>query len=157
MNKNNHKHINHDKWETKVWIKDSAFVTFHCLIWCSIGELLWLTIGFFAGLSTLYTLGIALILAFIFGIWLAILPLILKHKMTFSNAFKAVILWEIISISIMEIVMNTSDYLLWWLDAWLTEPIFWYWFIIWFWLWYLAAWPINHILIKKNIKSCHHH
>lgn len=79
--------------------------TVHCLSGCAIGEVLGMVIGTALAWSTLDTIILAVILAFIFGYALTMLPL-LRSGMAFGAVLKLALAADTVSIAIMEIVDN---------------------------------------------------
>jgi hypothetical protein len=79
--------------------------TIHCLTGCAIGEVLGMVIGTGLGWSNGRTIAIAVVLAFIFGYGLTMLPL-LRADLTFGAAAKLALMADTASIAIMEIVDN---------------------------------------------------
>lgn len=79
--------------------------TIHCLTGCAIGEVLGMVIGTAIGLGTWPTVGLALILAFIFGYTLTMLPL-LRAGIELRTALKLAFASDTASIAIMEVVDN---------------------------------------------------
>jgi len=134
----------------------ASIITIHCLIGCIIGEFIGLVIGVTIGLSPMSTMILATILAFITGMLLAILSVVRNHKVTYILAAKTVWLGEIISISVMELAMNGTDYWIGGVSATsIFEPIFWIGFILAIPAGYIAALPVNYFLLKRNLKKCH--
>ena len=79
--------------------------TIHCLTGCSIGEVLGMVIGTAMGLGNWNTVALAVVLAFVFGYLLTMLPLLragLGYRAALGLAFAA----DTASITIMEIVDN---------------------------------------------------
>lgn len=79
--------------------------TIHCLTGCSIGEVLGMVIGTAMGLGNWSTVALAVVLAFVFGYLLTMLPLLragLGYRTALGLAFAA----DTASITIMEIVDN---------------------------------------------------
>lgn len=105
---NTHAHQHHGTANNT--IKVTSHATLHCLIGCSIGEILGLMIGVTIGLAVWSTITLATILAFIFGVGLAVMPLMRGASMGLIVALKTIWLGEVISIAVMEIVMNAVDY-----------------------------------------------
>jgi hypothetical protein len=102
------------------------------------------------------TLSLAVALAFAFGLGLAVLPLIKGHGMSLKRALSAVWLGEVISITVMEIAMNSIDYWLGGMAAMsIAEPVFWYALLAAIPAGFIAAWPINWWLIGKNLRAGH--
>mgnify|MGYP001199021836 FL=1 len=132
-------------------------VTFHCLIGCSIGEIIGLIIGVEFHLSTTITILLATLLAFLFGFFFAILSLKKKKELNFVQSFKIIWLGEFISISTMELAMNSVDYYMGGMNvASIFNSTFWIAFTYAFVAGYLAALPVNYIMISLNKKTCCH-
>lgn len=79
--------------------------TIHCLAGCGIGEVLGMVIGTTFGLSTWETVALAVLLAFIFGYTLTMLPL-LGAGIDIRAALKLAFAADTASIAIMEVVDN---------------------------------------------------
>lgn len=135
----------------------SKHATLHCLIGCVIGEVIGLSIGVHFGLGMWPTMILATVLAYISGFVLAVPPIMRKQGLSFMQAFKAIWLGEVISIGVMEIVMNGVDYMVGGVQAAsLSSPIFYIGLAVAIPAGFLAGWPINYMLLKKQIKSeCH--
>lgn len=134
----------------------TSHTTLHCLIGCSIGEVLGLAIGVTLGIGLWFTLSLAVTLAFLFGMGLAVLPLMRGAGMTFGRALKTIWLGEAVSIAVMEIAMNAVDYWLGGMQAMsVWEPVFWLSLLAAIPAGYVAAWPVNWWLIGKNLKHAH--
>ncbi len=134
----------------------TAKVTLHCLIGCSIGELLGLLIGVSLQLAPYATMILATILAFISGMWLAVVSIRRSHNMSYKLAIKTVWFGEVISIAVMELAMNGADFYVGGVNAAsIYEYIFWLGFLVAIPAGYIAAFPINYILISKSLKKCH--
>ncbi len=135
--------------------RTSAHVTLHCLTGCAIGEVSGLIIGTWLGIGVMATMGLAVALAFLFGIGLAVLPL-MRRGLTFARALGAVWVGEVISITVMEIAMNGTDYAVGGVQTQsLTAPLFWIGMALAIPAGFLAAWPVNHWLVAKSLKACH--
>jgi hypothetical protein len=79
--------------------------TLHCLTGCAIGEITGMVIGTAIGLSDWETVGLAVVLAFLFGYALTSLPL-LRAGLALSAVIPIALASDTISIAIMEIVDN---------------------------------------------------
>ena len=130
--------------------------TLHCLTGCAIGELAGLMIGVSLEFSPWITMALATFLALISGYTLGLVPLVREGK-SWLEAFRIIWLGETISILVMELVMNFTDYhvggvqvdsifhLRFWLGFLLALPAG-----------FVAAWPVNYWLLKRNLKQhCH--
>jgi hypothetical protein len=133
-------------------LKTSAHATLHCLLGCVIGEVLGLAIGITFGLAVGVTITLAVILAYVSGLSLAVLPIMKHARLSFTRALRVVWIGEGISIGIMELVMNWVDYWIGGVQAMsVLEPIFWLGLLAAF----LAAWPVNHWLLEKELRAPH--
>jgi len=79
--------------------------TLHCLSGCAIGEVLGMVLGTALGWSNTQTIVAAVILAFVFGYALTMLPLV-RSGMAFGSVLKLAFAADTVSITIMEIVDN---------------------------------------------------
>lgn len=130
--------------------------TLHCLVGCSIGEVAGLMIGVSLGIGVWATMGLATALAFITGMSLAVFPLMRREGLGFRAAFAAIWLGEVVSITVMEIAMNATDYFVGGVAAdSVFEPIFWIGMLAALPAGFVAAWPVNRILIGRALKRCH--
>ena len=137
-------------------LRVASYVTIHCLIGCVIGEVTGLMIGVSLLWQPFATMLLATVLAFISGLFLAMVAVVSKHKTSYVLALKMVWLGEVISISGMEIGMNGIDYLIGGVNAAsIYEPIFWLGLLGAIPAGYCAALPINYWLVKKHLKKCH--
>ena len=99
--------------------------TLHCLTGCAIGEVLGMVIGTALGWSNAATIGLAVVLAFLFGYALTMLPL-LRHGLPLRSAVGLAFASDTASITIMEIVDNLIMLAIpGAMDAPLTSPLFW--------------------------------
>ena len=135
----------------------SAKATMHCLTGCTIGEVLGLMIGVSMGMRPLYTIALAVLLAFAFGFFLAIRSVQASEGLGVVAAFRAVWLGEVISMGIMELVMNVVDYSVGGMQTGsIFTPTFWLGIGLAIPAGFLAAWPVNYWLLSREIKSCCH-
>ena len=130
--------------------------TTHCLTGCVIGESIGLLIGVSLGWHPLQTAIVATVLAFITGFALTLFPAF-KQGLSLIQTFKAVWLGELISIGVMEIVMNVVDYLIGGMTAnSIIEPIFWISLGVAIVAGFIAGYPVNYWMLKNNLKQkCH--
>ncbi|MGZ9097941.1 MAG: DUF4396 domain-containing protein [Micavibrio sp.] len=150
MQHSHHGHTSHSTWIT------SAHATFHCLTGCVIGEILGLLIGVSLGLGVGATVTLTFALAYIFGFTLGILPIMKREKISAVDAFKVIWIGEAISIFVMEVVMNTVDYHMGGMQAGsVFTPTFWIAIAAAVPAGFAAAWPVNYLLLKKELKKCH--
>jgi hypothetical protein len=124
--------------------------TVHCLTGCSIGEVLGLVIGTALGWGNPATLALAVVLAFIFGYALTMIPL-LKSGLALSNALPLAFAADTISITIMEIVDNAIMLVIpGAMDAGLSDPLFWASLAFALAVAGVAAFPVNRWLIARG-------
>lgn len=150
-----HNHGAHGHQETTL-TKLSAQATIHCLTGCAIGELAGLVIGVSLGLGVWYTMALATVLAFITGFALGLWPLVRTGK-GWMESLRIIWLGELISIAVMEIVMNFTDYHVGGVQvSSIFEFRFWLGYLLALPAGFLAAWPVNYWLLKRNYKKpCH--
>jgi hypothetical protein len=79
--------------------------TLHCLTGCALGEIAGLVIGTAIGLSDLWTVALAVALAFLFGYTLTSVPL-LRAGLALSAVVPIALASDTLSIAVMEIVDN---------------------------------------------------
>ena len=134
----------------------SAQATLHCLTGCVIGEVAGLLIGVSLGLSAWSTILWATTLAYLSGMSLGLVPLMRNQNKTFVGALKLIWIGEVFSIGVMEIVMNSVDYAMGGMQAGsVLSPTFWAAIAVAVPAGFLAAWPVNWWLLKRDLKSCH--
>jgi hypothetical protein len=134
----------------------ASAATLHCLTGCALGELIGLMIGVTLGLPAMAVVALGTAGGFTSGYLLGLWPLV-KRGMSWRNAFAAIWLGETISIAIMELVMNLVDYHVGGAgSASVFSARFWIGYGFALPAGYLAAWPVNWWLLKRNIKApCH--
>lgn len=134
----------------------ASSATLHCLTGCAIGEFAGLAIGVSLGLDPWTTMSLATALGFLSGYTLGLWPLV-KTGMTWLQAFRTIWLGETVSIAVMELVMNFTDYHVGGVQASsIFAPMFWFGFLAALPAGYLAAWPVNYWLLKRKVKKpCH--
>ena len=130
--------------------------TIHCLTGCVIGEVAGLAIGVSLGLPIWATIALATGLAYVSGFALGLLPLI-RQGMSPMQALRTIWLGEAISIAVMEIAMNFADYHMGGMAAnSVLDPMFWLGIAVAVPAGFIAAWPVNWWLLRRNIKQpCH--
>ncbi len=136
--------------------RTSAQATLHCLTGCVIGEVAGLAVGVSLGLAAWQTIILATALAYVSGIILGVLPVMKNQRTGFWNALRIIWIGEVISIGVMELVMNYVDYSMGGMNA---GSVF-SWMFVRGLLFaipagFLAAWPVNYWLLKRNLKACH--
>ena len=137
-------------------LRTSAQATMHCLTGCVIGEVAGLSIGVTLGLGLWPTIILATALAYVTGITLGLLPVMKNRGVGLLAAFRIIWLGEIISIGVMEIVMNYVDYRMGGMGApSIASWMFWRGILVAVPAGFLAAWPVNYWLLKRDLKACH--
>ena len=136
--------------------RTSAQATIHCLTGCVIGEVVGLGIGVTFGLGTWPTIILATGLAYLSGITLGLLPVMKNRGVGLIEAFRIIWVGEVISIGVMEIVMNFVDYQMGGMSApSVASWMFWRGILFAVPAGFLAAWPVNFWLLKRELKACH--
>lgn len=136
-------------------LRMAASATLHCLTGCAIGEFAGLAIGVSLGLGAWPTMLLATVLAYISGYTLGLVPLV-RSGHSWGQAWRLIWLGETVSIAVMEVAMNFTDYHVGGVTA--ASVFSWP-----FWLGFaaavpagfVAALPVNWWLLKRNLKSCH--
>src|SRR5688500_18391219 len=131
--------------------RTAANATAHCLTGCAIGEVLGFIIGTALGFSDGGTIALAVGLAFIFGYALSMLPL-LRAGLTLGAALSVALAADTLSILTMEIVDNLVMFF--WpgaMEAGLSDLLFWGILAVALSVAFLAALPLNYILIRRGL------
>ena len=137
-------------------LRTSAQATMHCLTGCVIGEVAGLSIGVTLGLGLWPTIVLATALAYVTGITLGLLPVRKNRGVGMMAAFRIIWVGEVISIGVMEIVMNYVDYQMGGMGApSIASWMFWRGILVAVPAGFLAAWPVNYWLLKRDLKACH--
>jgi len=141
--------INSIDWKCRsTWAK-SSYNTLWCLIGCSIGD--FGTIIYFQSIDHSLSIYYVMLLAIINGIITSIVleTLVLMKQMNFSNAINTALKMSLISMIVMEVVMNTVDVIfasgeinIWIIPLMLITG-------------FLSPLPYNYYRLKKYNESCH--
>ncbi|WP_300683372.1 DUF4396 domain-containing protein [Nocardioides sp.] len=124
--------------------------TLHCLTGCAIGEIAGLIIGTAAGIGNVGTIVISTALAFVFGFSLSSLPL-LKAGLTVAATLSVVVAADTLSIATMEVVDNLVMAVIpGAMNAGLVNPTFWISMAISLAVAFVAAFPVNRILLARG-------
>lgn len=134
--------------------------TLHCLTGCAIGEVLGMVIGTALGWGNGATIALAVVLAFLFGYALTLLPLL--RAVGFSSAIKLALAADTASITVMEIVDNAIMLVIpGAMDAGLASMLFWGSLALSLAVAAVAAFPVNRWLIARGrghaVVHAHHH
>ena len=134
----------------------SAHATLHCLTGCIVGEMAGLAIGIELGLGAWPTMILATLLSYVSGFTLGVVPVMRSQGGGLVRALRTIWIGEAVSIGVMEIVMNFVDYQMGGVGA--PSVMSWmYWRGLLFAVpaGFIAAWPINYWLIRRDLKACH--
>lgn len=137
-------------------LRTSAHATLHCLTGCIIGEMAGLLIGTIIGLSPLPMIILATALSYLSGLTLGLVPVVRDQQVGLLRALKIIWVGEVISIGVMEIVMNFVDYQMGGMGAKsVLAWTFWRGLVFAVPAGFIAAWPVNYWLLKRELKACH--
>ncbi|HEU6443807.1 MAG TPA: DUF4396 domain-containing protein, partial [Gaiellaceae bacterium] len=124
--------------------------TAHCLTGCAIGEVLGVVIGTALGWSNLPTIVLAIVLAFIFGYSLTMVPL-LRAGLALAAAVPLALASDTISIAVMELVDNAILLVIpGAMEAGLDELLFWASLAFALLVAGIVAFPVNRWLIARG-------
>jgi hypothetical protein len=131
--------------------------TLHCLVGCNIGEVLGAGLGFYLGFGVTQSLIMGIAFAFIVGYAFTMIPL-LRHGIGIKQAGKITLGGDTASISAMEIAENGVMFLIpGFLTSSILEPIFLIGIGIVLAAGFVAAYPVNHYMIKRGTGHQHAH
>jgi uncharacterized protein DUF4396 len=124
--------------------------TAHCLTGCAIGEVLGVMIGTALGWGNFETIVLAIVLAFVFGYSLTMLPL-LRAGLAFAAAVPLALASDTLSIAVMELVDNAILLVVpGAMEAGLDTLLFWASLAFALLVAGLAAFPVNRYLIARG-------
>ncbi|HEU0283643.1 MAG TPA: DUF4396 domain-containing protein [Sphingomicrobium sp.] len=156
MSASNHHGLSHHGHGGGGPLRTSAQATLHCLTGCVIGEVAGLAIGVTLGLGIWPTIILATALAYGAGITLGLVPVMRNRHVGLVEAFRIIWVGEVISIGVMEVVMNFVDYHAGGMAApSVVSWMFWRGILFAVPAGFLAAWPVNYWLLKRELKACH--
>jgi len=143
--------LDHSTHDTRTSLNRVAFSAMvHCLTGCSIGEVLGMVIGSAMSLSNSVTIAISVVLAFLFGYTLTMIPL-LRGGLAFRPAMKLAFAADTLTIAVMEIIDNiVMSIIPGAMEAGLTEPLFWGSLVTSLILAGVAAFPLVRWLISRG-------
>jgi len=137
-------------------LRTAAHATLHCLTGCIVGEVAGLMIAILIGLSPWPTIVLATGLSYTTGITLGLLPVKREQHVGWLDALKIIWIGEVVSIGVMEIAMNLVDYAMGSMGAKsIVSWLFWRGLLVAVPAGFLAAWPVNYWLLKRELKACH--
>jgi hypothetical protein len=135
--------------------KNSINHTLHCLLGCSIGEVLGMIIA--SSWSNVAQTTLSIILAFFFGYLLTSRSLV-KSGATKKEAFKGALATDTVSITSMEIVDNSFIWLIpGAIHATLSNGLFWWSLTLSLLIAFIITVPVNRFMIARSIGHSHHH
>jgi uncharacterized membrane protein YeaQ/YmgE (transglycosylase-associated protein family) len=150
----NHHHA-HTSEENTNTFKLAFSATLHCLIGCGLGEVAGMIIGTMFAMSNHSTMILAIILGFVGGFGLGVIPL-KRAGYSWKTAFKQVLVAEGLSIAVMETFeVLVQVYTPGVMDASLTDGIFWLGMLLGLIAGFIAAFPVNYIFVKKGFRHQH--
>jgi hypothetical protein len=125
--------------------------TRHCLTGCAIGEVLGMVLTTALKLGSAASVVASILLAFIFGYGLTLLPL-LRMKLTFRRALALALAADTVSISVMELSDNGFILLVpGAINAGLTTALFWISLAISLIIAFILTVPVNRFLIGRGL------
>jgi hypothetical protein len=129
--------------------------TLHCLAGCGLGEVAGMIIGTALEWDNHSKMVLGVVLGFIGGFALGILPL-LRANFTFERALKQVLIAEGLSIVVMETAeVLVQVYTPGVMHADLSDEIFWLGMLLALAAGFVAAYPVNYFMIKKGQRHLH--
>ena len=156
---NHHEHSSHQK--TSAEIKSGSTInlavqaTLHCLAGCGIGEVIGMIISTALALSNFHSIVVSLVFGFVGGLLLGILPL-KKNGFALKKALKIVIAAEGLSIAVMEAFQVLTELAIpGVMSAHLTDGIFWLGMFAALGVGFIAALPVNYIMIRRGVRHMH--
>ncbi|HEY6759670.1 MAG TPA: DUF4396 domain-containing protein [Baekduia sp.] len=124
--------------------------TLHCLTGCALGEVLGLVIATAAGWGNAASIAVSILLAFVFGYALTMLPL-LRAGLGLRGAVPLALASDTFSIATMEVIDSlTVIFIPGAMDAGLGDPLFWWSLAGALFLAFWAAFPVNRWLIARG-------
>lgn len=139
----------------------ALMATLHCMAGCSIGEILGMIIGTTLAWSNAGTIAISIILAFISGYSLTMLPL-RRSGMSLKAAVKVALAADTVSIGVMEIFDNLAMLIIpGAMAAGITSFLFWGSMAVSFLVAGVIVFPVNRWLLARGkghaVSHSHHH
>ncbi|MBL8022579.1 MAG: DUF4396 domain-containing protein [Leptospirales bacterium] len=129
--------------------------TLHCLLGCGIGEIVGVIVGTALGLGMWETMALAIALGFVFGFALGVIPLV-RAGYGMRRAFQVILVSEGLSILVMEAAEAlTQIFVPGVMQAGLADGLFWAGMLLALIAGFVAAFPVNLILIGRGIRHAH--
>ena len=124
--------------------------TLHCLTGCAIGEVLGLVLATWWGLGAGPSIVLAIVLAFVFGYSLTMLP-VLRSRVALRTAFGVALAADTVSIATMEVMDNLIMVVVpGALNAGLTDLLFWASLVLSLAVAFVVTVPVNRALIARG-------
>ncbi|MGZ8394897.1 MAG: DUF4396 domain-containing protein [Nitrospira sp.] len=144
-------HSHHGPEHAVSSLNRTAFMaTVHCLTGCAIGEVLGMAVGTALGWSNWPTVGLAVILAFLFGYGMTLWPL-RRAGMAWGAALGLAFASDTLSMMTMEVIDNAIMLVLpGAMEAGLSDPLFWGSLVVSLVLAGAGAFPVNRWLIARG-------
>lgn len=140
--------------EPSAW-KLAFSATVHCLVGCGIGEVVGVVIGTATGMNMWPTMALGIGLGFVFGLVFGIWPLV-RAKFSAKQALRTVIVAEGLSIVVMEAFEVLTQLVIpGVMEAGLGDSIYWIGMGISLVVGFVAAFPVNLIMVKKGVRHRH--
>jgi hypothetical protein len=135
-----------------VSLNRTAFqATAHCLTGCATGEILGLVVAGLLGLAVVPSILLAILLAFVFGYGLTMLPL-LQSGLPFRSAIGIAIAADTVSLIVMEVTDNAVVLAIpGAMTAGLTDVLFWASLALSLVLAFVVAFPVNRWLVARGL------
>ena len=131
--------------------------TLHCLLGCSIGEILGMTVTTLLGWEVVAKVLFSIPLAFFFGFLLASWSIVRSGK-SWREAISAAVGTETASITSMEVVDSAFLLLIpGAMNAYIGDPIYWLKLVASLLVAFAVTVPVNRFLISRNPHRYHHH
>ena len=129
--------------------------TLHCLLGCGTGEVVGMLLATAFGLSNAASIALTLVLGFVFGLALGLIPL-RRAGFGWRRATKQVLIAEGLSIAVMEavdvlVITQTPGVM----EAHLTSPVLWLGMAAGLAAGFIAAFPVNYWLIRRGVRHEH--
>ncbi len=144
-------------WQDQnVW-KRASLNTLNCLIGCSIGDFMMIIFlqRFYPATSMTAQMILATIAGLITSVLLESILLRWREKFQWTLAFQTAVSMSFISMIAMEVVMNTTDFMMTGGKAAFGNPLYWTALLVAMITGFLAPLPYNYYKLKKFNKACH--
>jgi hypothetical protein len=131
-------------------LKTAIKATLHCLTGCAIGEILGMVISTALNWNNFVTVAVSIVLSFIFGYSLSLLPIV-KAGVPFKKALPIALASDTVSITSMEIVDNLLEIIIpGALAASLSSFLFWWSLALSLAVAFIITVPVNRYLIARG-------